>query len=98
LNPKISFQNTLDIKRRTSSIPTLNLPHVDDATDAVAGLHVVEGLGDLAKRLSVCDELVDLELALQVVVDEVGQLSATLDTAEGAALPYTTGDELECYS
>lgn len=42
------------------------------------------------------DELVDLELAVLVVLDEVGQLGATLDAAEGAALPHTTGDELEC--
>ena len=43
------------------------------------------------------DELVDLELALEIVVDQVGQLAAALDAAEGAALPHTAGDELECY-
>lgn len=43
------------------------------------------------------DELVHLELALQVVVDQIGQLGAALDAAEGAALPHAAGDELERY-
>jgi len=47
--------------------------------------------------LAVSDELVDLEFAGHVVVDETGKLRATLDTAEGAALPSATGDELECW-
>lgn len=41
------------------------------------------------------DELVDLEVALHVVGDKAGELSTALDTAEGASLPYTSGDELE---
>ena len=41
------------------------------------------------------DELVDLELAAGVVVDEAGELAAALDAAEGTALPDTSGDELE---
>jgi hypothetical protein len=71
------------------------LAHVDDAADAVTSLHVLEGGIDLVERLSVGDELVDLELAGHVVVDEVGKLSAALDTTEGTSLPDTTGDELE---
>ena len=43
------------------------------------------------------DELVNLEVAIHVVGDEAGQLGAALDTTEGAALPYTSGDELESY-
>lgn len=43
------------------------------------------------------DELVHLEVAVEVVVHETGKLSATLDTTEGATLPYTAGDELECW-
>jgi hypothetical protein len=71
------------------------LAHVDDAADAVTSLHVLEGGVDLVERLSVGDELVDLELAGHVVIDEVGKLSAALDTTEGTSLPDTTGDELE---
>ena len=41
------------------------------------------------------DELVHLELAVEVVVDETRQLCATLDTTEGTSLPDTTSDELE---
>lgn len=42
------------------------------------------------------DELVHLELAVQVVVDETGQLGATLDTTKGTSLPDTAGNKLEC--
>jgi hypothetical protein len=73
----------------------LKLTHVNDAADAVAGVHVVEGLVDAAEWLAVGDEFVDLQLAGHVVVDEVGELSAAFDAAESAALPYAAGDELE---
>ena len=72
------------------------LAHVDNAANAVARVHVVEGLVDAAEGLAVGDELVDLQLAGHVVVDQVGKLSAALDAAEGAALPHAAGDELEC--
>jgi hypothetical protein len=71
------------------------LAHVDDAANAVAGLHVAKGLVDLVEGLAVRDELVDLQVALHVVVNEAGQLRAALDAAEGAAFPYAARDELE---
>jgi hypothetical protein len=74
----------------------LKLAHVNNAANAVARVHVVEGLVDAAERLAVGDELVDLQLAGHVVVDEVGELRAALDAAESAALPHAAGDELEC--
>ena len=80
----------------TWTVPHLSLPHVDDATDAVAGLHVGESIVDLVERLPVGDELVYLELASHVVVDKVRKLSAALDATEGASLPHTASNELEC--
>jgi hypothetical protein len=41
------------------------------------------------------NELVHLEVAVHVVSDKAGQLSAALDTTERAAFPDTTSDELE---
>ena len=73
-----------------------NLFHVHDAADAVAQLHLVEGSVNGRQGLAVGDELVHLELAVQVVVHETGQLSAALDATEGTSLPHTTGDQLEC--
>lgn len=71
------------------------LAHVDDATDAVAGLHVAECLVDLVEGLAVRDELVDLEVAVHVVGDQAGELRAALYAAEGTAFPDAAGDELE---
>jgi hypothetical protein len=42
------------------------------------------------------DEFINLELAVQIVVHETGELCAALDTAESAAFPDAAGDELEC--
>lgn len=71
------------------------LAHVDDAANAVTSLHVLESGVDLVEGLSVGNELVDLELAVHVVVNEVGKLGATLNTTEGTSLPDTASDELE---
>jgi hypothetical protein len=43
------------------------------------------------------NELVNLELSIQVVIYETGELCAALDTAEGATFPDAAGDKLECY-
>ena len=42
-----------------------------------------------------CDELVDLEVAVHVIGDESRKLRAALYAAEGASFPYAAGDELE---
>ena len=78
-------------------IRLVELAHVDDAADAVTGLHVLEGGVDLVEGLSVGNELVDLELAVHVVVNKVGKLGATLDTTEGTSFPDTTSNKLESY-
>ncbi len=72
------------------------LPHVDDAPNAVTLLHGVEGLVDLTERLSMRDELVHLELARQIIIHEIRQLRAALDAAKGATLPDPTRHQLEC--
>lgn len=73
----------------------LQLAHVDNGTNAVASLHDLKGRVDLAQRLAVRDELVDLEAALEVVADEAGQLGAALDATKRAALPHTARHQLE---
>ena len=75
----------------------LDFPHIHHTPNALAVVHVVEGLVDAAEVLSVRDELVNLERAVHVIVDEAAHLRAALDTAVGAAFPHAAGDELECY-
>ena len=58
-------------------------------------MHIMERIINPTQILTVRDELVDLELAVHVIVDEVGQLRAAFDAAEGAAGPFAAGDELE---
>lgn len=73
----------------------LLLPHVNDATDAVACFHVTESLVDLGKRLAVSDELVHLQRLVHVVLHQIIHLAATLDTTESATLPHAASDKLE---
>jgi hypothetical protein len=74
------------------------LPHIDNATDAISGLHIIESRVDMVEVLSMSDELVDLKLALHVVIDQVRKLAAALDTTERTSLPHTTSNELESYN
>lgn len=41
------------------------------------------------------DELVHFQFALQIVIHKVRELTAALDSSEGATFPYAPGDELE---
>lgn len=66
--------------------------HVDHSTDAVALLHDLKGLVDLRELLAVGDELVNLDLAVEIIVDKTGKLRAALDATEGGTPPDTAGD------
>lgn len=55
-----------------SSNPLLG--HGDDCTNAVALLHDIKSRVDLGKRFAVGDELINLELAVEVVLDEAREL------------------------
>jgi hypothetical protein len=70
--------------------------HVYNTANTVTLLHQVEGIVDLVEGFTVGDELINLELAVHVVVNEVRKLGAALDATKGAAFPYTARDQLEC--
>lgn len=42
------------------------------------------------------DELIHLELPRQIIIDQIGELGATFDTAKGTTFPDATRDELKC--
>jgi hypothetical protein len=62
------------------------LPHVNDTTNTISLLHCLKSRIDLWKRLTVSDKLIDLELALHVIVNQVGELSAALNSAKSTPL------------
>ena len=75
----------------------LTFPHVDNTPDAVTSLHICESLVDIVERLTMGNELINLQFSVHVVLHEAWELRATLNPAEGAAFPYTPSDELECW-
>src|SRR5688500_18631828 len=58
----------------------------DHAADAVLVVHEVEPAVDLVEAQAVGDEGVDVDVARQVAVDQLGHLQAALDAAERRAL------------
>src|SRR3546814_15894363 len=61
----------------------------------VGSSDLVEALVDVVERQGVGDEVVDVDLALHVPVDDLGHVGAPARAAEGGALPDPAGDELE---
>lgn len=81
--------------RPNSMRVSLHLSHINNASNTVSLFHHFECTVDLVQCLPMRDELVHLQFAGHVVVNQVGKLGAALDPAEGASFPYTAGDELE---
>lgn len=64
----------------------ISIFHVHDAANAVTLLHVFKCLVDVFKGLAVGDELVHLQLALHVVINQVRKLGAAFDAPKGTSL------------
>src|SRR5260221_7629824 len=67
----------------------------DHRADRLPALHQLEALVDALEGKAVRDELVDRDLAFHVPVDDLRHVGAPTRPAEGGALPYAPGDELE---
>lgn len=65
----MQHENKRKITKKESSCSRVN-----DTTDTIASLHLLKSVVDVGEFLAVRDEFVDLEVAVQVVVDQVGQL------------------------
>lgn len=58
-------------------------------------MEIGESRVDILERLGVGDEVVNLERAVLVSLDNLRQLSSALDTAKSRSLPHSAGDQLE---
>jgi hypothetical protein len=58
-------------------------------------MHEIKALVDLRQCHRVRDHWVDLDLARHVPVNDFRNVCATAGAAEGRALPYAAGDQLE---
>src|SRR5436853_1587733 len=74
-------------------VRSLSVEH-DHAADPVLALHQLEGVVDLLEPDPVRDERVDVELAVQVELHELGHLISALDPAERAAAHAPAGDQI----
>jgi hypothetical protein len=60
-------------------------------------LHDIKSLVNILQSLAVGNELINLELALQVVINQVWKLRAAFDSTKGTTTPDTASDKLECW-
>ena len=60
-----------------------------------ARVHVVEGSVDISQRLSVGNELVDLQFPIHIVRHEIWKLCPAFDTSKRAPFPNAACNELE---
>src|SRR3546814_10195836 len=58
-------------------------------------MHQVECPIDIIKRHGVGNQVVNIDLAVHIPVDDLGHVSPAPRAAKGAPLPYAAGDELE---
>src|SRR5688572_29646351 len=87
----ISF--AIGLPRSPSVLGSAVVEH--DAADRFTAVHEIEAAVDVPEGHGVRDQLVDPDLPLHVPVDDLGHVRPAASTAEGAALPDATGDELE---
>src|SRR4030095_3031187 len=66
----------------------------DDAADRLARVHQIEGLVDVRERHRVRDQVVDVDLAVHVPVDDLRHIGATARATERGAFPHAPGDQL----
>src|ERR1700760_2819867 len=67
----------------------------DHRADRFALVHEIERVVDLLQRHHVSDQVVDVDLAVHVPVDDLRHVGATPCAAERGALPNAAGHELE---
>ncbi len=68
---------------------------LDHAADRFALVHEVEGFAEPLKRHHVSYQIVDVDLALHVPVDDLRHVAAALGTAKGSTLPGPARDQLK---
>ena len=76
----------------------IQLPHVDNASNASSVVHIVEGLVDSAQIALVRDKFINLESAILILLNEPSHLRTAFDTTESASLPHAASDELNSYN
>src|SRR3712207_4046296 len=95
--------STIATARRTRSASEIRVQSVgihqgypsklDHRTDAVLVVHELEPVVDVLERDPVRDERVHVELAVEVELNELRDLVAAFDAAEGGARDPPAGDE-----
>src|SRR5690349_5719575 len=65
------------------------------AANALTRMHHLKTLVDVLKAQCVGDHGVDLNLAVEIPVDDLGHVGAALGTAESGTHPGAAGDQLE---
>src|SRR5665647_2913695 len=80
-----------DQRRKTNATSSIK----NDRADRFAFVHQVERVVDLVERHGVRDQVVYVDLAVHVPVDDLRYLGTAAHAAEGGAFPDPAGHQLE---
>ena len=96
-NRDIDVQRYKKAKRFTCTKTSRLMDVVEDSADAhvTRGMHDVKGIVNLVDRHAIGDILVQPEISLKMALDELRDLSATLDSSKSTSHPDASSDELE---
>src|SRR6202521_3074061 len=67
----------------------------DYCADRLALVHQVESFVDSIERQDVRDQIVDVDLAVHVPINDLRHVGAATRTAKRGSFPHPTGNELE---
>src|SRR5210317_1215382 len=67
----------------------------DDGPDAFAFVHQVKRGVDIFQPHRVSDHVIDIDLAVEVIINVARQLAAALDATKRGASPDAAGDQLK---
>src|SRR5690606_24797282 len=79
----------------SSSIPASGFLIQDDRADGFAALHQVEAFVDALQWQGMRNQVINIELAFHIPVDNFWYVGTTACTTESRAFPFASGHQLE---
>src|SRR6185369_8991884 len=89
------FHAAVDRRMNCDSHVSLPSSKQYDAANGFARMHEIESLVDVGERHRVRDQIVDVDLAVHVPVDDLRHIGAAARSAERGAFPHAPGYQLE---
>ena len=68
---------------------------LNDGANTLARMHQIKGLIDIFEGHFVSNQIINIDFAIHIPVDNARHIGATAGTAKGGSTPRATGNQLE---